>query len=505
MRSEATQLTIKPKGDASPAGRRLSKQRHEMTTQLKGYVVRSITECKGSPRIYLDISAMADAGFEPGKTYVRDVDDKNPRITLVVQKNGTHVVSRKEKGNKVQPIIDVNNIELLKPFAGMKAVRIVVQPNKIHILPLASETKRLKRLQSLRENLEQGEITTGGISFGGGVLDHAGHAGLADAGIRARLVMANEIDADLLTHACEHNEIWNKDTVGLAAPMQELAQDDWAMARLPRQNLLTLGIPCSGSSQAGKSKRKLAMMECHPHVGGLIAPAIMIINQTQPAVLVVENVTQYELVASAQILRSWLRDSGYKVQEVTLASNEWGSLENRVRWFLVAASAGIDINLEGLAPALKPLRKLGEILDPIGPEDQDWRTFEYLKIKEIRDSIRGNCFAMQVVTPESTSVPTIRAGYAKGGSADPLLAHPTNPDLLRQLTVDEHARAKDVPLHLVTGLNKTDGHKLLGQGVAYRPVRALFERIGQCLMKWKEAGTNESIQDIGYSLSQATA
>ena len=56
---------------------------------------------------------------------------------------------------------------------------------------------------------------------------------------------------------------------------------------------------------------------------------------------------------------------------------------------------------------------------------------------------------MQVVTPESTSVPTLRKGYHKGGSTDPLLTHPTNPELLRQLTVVEHARIKEVPVELV--------------------------------------------------------
>lgn len=476
-----------------------------MTSKLNSYVVRSITENKGRPRLYLDITAMADAGFTPGRTYVRDVDASKHRITLIAQDNGTHVVCGKEKRQKVIPVIDVNNSALLKVFDGMQAVRIIVLPNRIYILPLASETKRLKRLQSLRENLDKGEITTGGISFGGGVLDHAAHAGLGDAGIHSKLSMANEINEDLLTHAVEHNDIWNKDTVGLAAPMQELVQDDWALARIPQLNVLALGIPCSGASKAGKSKRKLSMMEDHPQVGHLIAPAIMIVNRTQPAVLVLENVTQYADSASAQILRSWLRDSGYETQEVTLTSSDWGSLEDRKRWFLVGSTFGIDIDLEGLKPTLRPVRKLGDILEPIGPEAADWRTFDYLKSKEVRDAEKGSCFAMQTVTPESTSIPTLRAGYAKGGSTDPLLVHPTNPDLLRQLTVREHARAKDVPEQLAADMSNFDGHSLLGQGVAYAPVRALFARIGQCLLKWKQSATTDSVQEIGYSLRLATA
>lgn len=53
---------------------------------------------------------------------------------------------------------------------------------------------------------------------------------------------------------------------------------------------------------------------------------------------------------------------------------------------------------------------------------------------------------------------------------------------------------KEVPEHLVEGLAKTDGHILLGQGIAYAPVRALFKRIGQCLVQWKES-VSEGIQN----------
>ena len=119
------------------------------------------------------------------------------------------------------------------------------------------------------------------------------------------------------------------------------------------------------------------------------------------------------------------------------------------------------------------------------------RTFDYLKTKEVRDAEKGNSFAMQIVTPDSTSCPTLRKGYHKGGSTDPLLRHPTNPDLLRQLTVGEHARIKEVPEHLVEGMSKTDGHILLGQGIAYAPVRALFKRIGESLVQWKESLAEE--------------
>jgi DNA (cytosine-5)-methyltransferase 1 len=112
---------------------------------------------------------------------------------------------------------------------------------------------------------------------------------------------------------------------------------------------------------------------------------------------------------------------------------------------------------------------------------------------------------MQVITPESTSCPVLRRGYSKSGSTDPLLAHPTNPDLLRQLTVTEHARIKEVPPELVHGMTKTDGHALLGQSVAYMPVKALFARIGTALLKWADQGRGGlDNQALNYRLNLAT-
>ena len=46
---------------------------------------------------------------------------------------------------------------------------------------------------------------------------------------------------------------------------------------------------------------------------------------------------------------------------------------------------------------------------------------------------------------------------------------------------------------------------MLGQGIAYEPVRALFKRIGQCLLNWR-AGVESLLprQQLAYSLKAAT-
>lgn len=454
---------------------------------MKHYIVRKLGTHRGSPRVFLDTNVMADAGFAPGRTYSRVVDSAKKRLTLTLEPNGSFVVSRKEKSGKVLPVIDINNSSELGMFEGQEAIRIVIEDRKIHILPIASEAKRAERLDRLKANLEEGRLKTAGISFGGGVLDHAAHSGLADAGVHGELAMANEIDENLLSHASEHNDIWSASTVGIAAPMQELVQDHAAMARLPHADIFCGGIPCSGASKAGKSKRGLDMMESHPVVGHLVASALMVINRINPSVIVIENVVPYADTASAQILRNHLRDSGYEVQETVLAGKDFGALEDRIRWFMVAATRGIHLDLSELAPTVRPVKRLSSVLEEIPEDSTEWRTFSYLKEKAVRDEEKGNNFAMQVVTPESTSCPTLRKGYQKAGSTDPLLTHPSNPDLLRQFTVAEHARIKEIPEHLVEGLGVVAGHALLGQSVTYSSVRTLFKRIGNSLVEWRKS------------------
>ncbi len=78
------------------------------------YLVRNIGSHGGTPRVYLDLPLLADAGFEPGKTYRRTVDGAAKRITLSLEPNGSYVVSGKTKGDRRLPVIDISSAEALK-------------------------------------------------------------------------------------------------------------------------------------------------------------------------------------------------------------------------------------------------------------------------------------------------------------------------------------------------------------------------------------------------------
>lgn len=447
--------------------------------------IKKLGAHRGAPRLFLDAAQAARAGFAPGERFEVRVDGQT--VVIAKHPDGSRTVSARRRGDEHLPVVDINSRELLAAFKGMDSVRVVVAEDRVYLLPLASEVKKRERLGRLARKVGQGEpLAIGSLAHGGGVLAHAIHQGLTDAGMRAGLEFANELRDDLVEHAIRVHEAWQPDpasgkrAAALVVPMQELVQDDWLMQRLPLLDILEMGLPCSGASKAGKSKRGLEKMEDHPEVGHLVFAALLILNRTQPAIVLLENVPTYAETASAQILRQQLRDMGYTTHEAVLEGKDFGCLENRVRWVMVAATHGVQFDFDRLAPAVRIVRRIADVLDPaIGPDDAKWSEMRGLKAKRERDAERGNGFKMQIVEAEQTSVPTLRKGYHKGGSTDPVLRHPDRPELLRRFTSAEHARIKGVPDHLVEGLSETTAHQLLGQGIVYEPFRAVGQRIAE--------------------------
>ncbi|AMR78061.1 DNA cytosine methyltransferase [Cupriavidus nantongensis] len=446
---------------------------------IDGYYIKRIGQNRGAPRVWLDRQTER-AGFEPGQRY--DVVVQGRTVVLQANPDGSRVVSSKKDGEKTNPVIDLNSRELLALFDGMSSIRVAVQQGKIYLLPLASELKKQERFGRLREKLEAGDpLAVGSLSHGGGILSHAIHSGLKASGVENRLAFANEIREELLEHAAAHNDAWDENTVPFSAPLQELAFDERGVANIPKVEILEMGLPCSGESRAGKAKRGLSNGEAHPDVGHLVVGALIILSKANPAAVVFEQVPTYATSASANILRNQLRDMGYVCHERLLRGSEWGALEDRTRWCMVAVSEGIEFDFDQLQPPGRSQQKLGDVLENVPEDHPSWSAMAGLRAKEIRDRENGKNFAMQIFDPDSEHVGTITKGYAKVRSTDPKLRHPSDPNLLRQFLPSEHARIKGVPEHLVDGVSATVAHEILGQGVVYPPFVGVGKHLGESL------------------------
>jgi DNA (cytosine-5)-methyltransferase 1 len=448
------------------------------------YEVRKLGLHRGAPRLYIDSDVLRRCGLAPGQRF--DVVEREGSLQINVAEDGARVVSRKARGGKEVPVLDING-RSLERFAGASSVRVVIGDRALHVLALASTLKAAERQTRLLERLASDQpLRVASLSFGAGVASHALHRGLEDAGVSSELALANEVEGEYLGLAIDNNDVITTRTITAVAPMQELVADDWLMARMPRVEVLEAGIPCSGASRAGAAKRALRMPEEHPEVGHLFVTALAIIARLQPAVVVIENVTTMATSATAAVMRSWLRDAGYTVSEVTLNARDFGSLENRVRWFMIAHPAALQVDFEALERRACDIL-LADVLEEVADDDARFRPVLHLVDKQDRDAAAGKGFAMQFLRPEDRSVPTLRKGYAKAGSTDPRLLHPTRPNLSRLLTAAAHARIKGAPERLVAGAGETLAHQVLGQAVNVPTVRAIGSLLGRALRQMRQA------------------
>lgn len=461
---------------------------------MKSFDLQSLGNFRGAPRFYKQGKRLALAGFEPGVRFSAELVKEQGLVVLKVDTSGNRVVSKKLSGETEVPVIDINSAELLSVFDGMDQIRVIVKDSQIVLLALATEVRRKARIDSIKAKLESGEpLTVGSTSHGAGILSHAIHHGLKEAGITSELVFANDIDPDYLAQAAAHNDAWTDQTIPVAAPLQEFAFDELAMGMLPEINILEAGLPCTAASVAGRAKKGLSMPENDEKVGHLIVGFLNLIVRTNPAVVILENVSQYLATASYAIYKTQMADFGYEVQDRILEGKDFGSLENRKRMCSIAVTRGMAFDFDSLELPLAVQQTVGDILDAIATDDPMWSEMSYLKIKEQRDLAEGKNFTRQEVHATDTHVPTVTRGYMKRRSTDPMLVHPENPNLLRLFTPEEHARLKRVPEHLIAGMSATRAHEVLGQGVCYAPFFAVGKLIGKSLKNW--FGANDQLAE----------
>lgn len=440
---------------------------------------------RNTPRLWLEGKYLSQAGFTAGRHYSAEAN--GPKIKLTVCENGARIVSYKQKGDDRLPIIDLNSKELLDIFTGYQSLRITFKEGRIYILPLASEVRRKERMERLMERItKKMALAVGSLCHGGGVLSRAIHEGLASEGLPSRCGFAVELREELLSQSRDKNPFWDDRSQYLSSPLQELAYDEWAMSQMGKVDILEMALPCSGASTAGRSKNKIAIPEEHPDVGHLVAAATAIIAKVNPSVIICENVTEYGKSASAAILRNQLRDMGYKTQERIMNGLEFNELEDRTRWCLVAFTDGMDCSFEDLPIPRLRQRKLAEVLEDIPADHPSWSAYQYLKDKQEKDLSQGKGFRLQTFTPEDGRIATITKGYAKIRSTDPKIAHPSDPELMRQLTVKEHARSKGIPENMTEGLCQTTAHEMLGQSVCFGPFVAVGRMIAGAIKSFAE-------------------
>lgn len=459
-------------------------------------------ENRGAGRIWLEGRRLAEAGLTPGAHYRVLFDESRKTIELrtvsakeaqALGPRGARKVSRKEKYGATIPVIDLRSKKLNAMFdETLKRLKAVVQDGRITISIQRHDQKRLERLNRFRRKVRQGKaIELGSVFTGVGAMDASFARGLRDAGLRTHQAFVVEKDRDYLEAYTRNNPDRAPDTVLVAGGIEDLDE------RVSTIDGLVAGLPCTGESRQGKTKRRLKTGEEHPEVGYLFCFLLSMVPQWNPAFILIEQVPDFRLSGTAAAIRGTLRAYGYDLYEIVLDGNEMGALEKRRRVLMLAVTQGMEFTWDGLQPVREKEAHLGDVLDEFAPNDPIWREFAYLKRKEERDKARGAGFREQVRTPDDDHCFTILKGYSKARSGELRIQHPTNPELSRLVTPTEHARLKALPEGLIEGLSNTAGHEVLGQSVIGPKLRAAGRHLGWYVVS--DAGAARA-SDLGQNV-----
>lgn len=432
----------------------------------------SIGETKGKKRIWIQGERLLSIGLAPGERFHVRYDHAQKAIRIRAAEAGRRVCAKKQ-GRRIVPLIDLNNSEIGALFKDVRRVRAEFLDGQILITIHPDDLRRKERFERFMTKLRTGQsLAAGSLAHGAGIMDHALHEGLKESAIAVELVIGVEIDGEALKCSLRNNPIWAENALAIEGPMQHVEA-----ALMPPLDIMTSGLPCVGSSKAGRTKSKLKHAEQHPSAGALFTAFLTLLKAANPAIALIENVPSFAQSASACVLRTTLKEWGYQIHEAVLNGNTFGALENRERFILIALTEGLTFSMQNIVPARTKEPCVQDILDPMADDDPRWRPYLYLRDKEKRDILEGKGFKMQIIDPGQSWIPTLRRGYHRTGSTDPLLPHPSDATLFRKFTAAEHARAKAIAFALVAGHSETLQHELLGQSVIY----PMFQAIGQAL------------------------
>lgn len=445
-----------------------------------------IAEARALPRLWLEGQKLAHAGVEIGAQYILNVSKTLRRIELRIAPKDyagkTFNVSKRTRNDKVTPLIEIRDAILNEVFEIGAKVRVAISSGRLVISQTHIAMKVKERVQRFLDKLKNNEpLSVVSLFHGGGVLDKAMHSGLQRAGVNSFVQVGVELESEYIDASLTNNpELWRNDSIIINGDVRDV---NLFGEGVPQVEFLFGGVPCTGASKSGASKNKLSCAEEHSSAGSLFFDYLNFIKATNPAIVVLENVVEYQKTTSMTVIRSVLTNLGYELSETVLDGQQLGSLERRKRMCMVATTPGVcdAIDFNALVPVREKEEKLADVLEDVPADSDRWKTFNYLADKEMRDKAAGKGFARQLLTGDEDGCGVIGRGYAKCRSTEPFIVARHNRLLSRLLTPREHARVKTIPESLIEGVGDTVAHEILGQSVCYSAFVAVGQLIGKTI------------------------
>jgi DNA (cytosine-5)-methyltransferase 1 len=212
-----------------------------MAVKAPVHAYPKLGDARGRRRLWLEGRKLEKFGIEKGHRYSVIWDRETRTVTLdFASGDGDRKVSGRSRHGRDMPIIDIAASELEETLGeGIARAKVTIHAGRIVVEVHPDDEAAQERLDRLVGKLNSGEpLLTGSLAHGGGILDHALHTGLKDAGIEARLAFAVEIDDRTLEAAATNNPIWDENTLQIQGGMEEVE-----VGLLPRSTFWSRGCP----------------------------------------------------------------------------------------------------------------------------------------------------------------------------------------------------------------------------------------------------------------------
>jgi DNA (cytosine-5)-methyltransferase 1 len=419
--------------------------------------IQKLGRNRDTPRLWIESQRLNALGFSPGvPLQIQSSPQKLVLRPAVLGQN--HVSSRQACGGR-RPIIDLESQSLLSGLAEYSEVKIVASFERIQVTP-SHRAFAIQRSRSLMPPFRVLEVFAGG-----GTMTAA-----LDGDSRFQIAAGIEIEPDFADE-------WQAKHPGALLTQSDIRS--LHNSEIPECDVIIGGIPCTSHSNLGRAKKGLAGKPELGDSGDLFLPVLSIISERMPAALVFENVPSFRTSLAGELFVSHLKRIGYHVFTTILHPNaEWGEIEDRKRWLLVATlNRPFELSIPG-QPCVTPV---SACLDPPDPARDEVdakriaRTIEGLRIHNARHEEVGHGFGFKSVDGTETRLPVILKSYHKINTG-PFVQTPYG---LRRLRQSEIERIHDIELrtrHYATAV------QILGQGVLTRIFRSVFQQLGKHLI-----------------------
>jgi DNA (cytosine-5)-methyltransferase 1 len=452
-------------------------------TRIHKYAVKLLST--GAGRICIkNADALRKAGLV-ANTPIRISYSKH-RIVVKEDVNGNNKVMDTGRG----ATLEIRNKDVAKSVGDLSCVTVTFRKGMVIITIHQADKQKMEREQSIINALTKGEpIRTASFFSGLGMLSWWIKKGLEKAGIRSQITFANDMSETAMECNLAGNAMWDDATPDAYAVIDTL--DGIDMEALVNAHLIEIGYPCIAQSTLCKKENRDTK---HPLVGTLFVKLLEAIRKINPAMVCFENTPAFGNSETLDFIKREM--PGYRFEQVVLDGHAFGELEGRKRVCVVAVSDGLpELNLNNFsAPKNVERKTFSSVFEDISLDSPLWRRMEHLKRKTNEAT---NNFKNMLYTGVETTIATITATYAAPKAGTPMIAHPLDSDLQRQVTCREHADIRELPVGVHREVMEvayggspmvsrkgsfTAAHRLLGNGVSKKAWMAMGAFLGNYLM-----------------------